>query len=502
MAGRKKKNLITLLSLFAVMVFLIGTYGYLAYFKETQANQDSADVTAETTTLATLETDKIESVYFSNPDSTMTLLKDVEKGWMYKDEPSFPVNQTFAENMKAAFSNITSTMTVATDVNDLSEYGLKEPVIQVVATLEDQTSTSIALGYEAPITGGYYATVNGEKTVYIVSSTFYDNFNKSRKEIMAVENIPTMSADTITHLVVGNQEEGTLELNYEEDNYDYTGNTRWYIVQPYETPVAADEAAVTELLNSYTGMTFESAVDYDVTDLTQYGLDQPVALISLDYYEEVEQTADELESETEGTDATTGSEPTTEKVYKSFELMIGSTDEAGNYYVKSSDSSRVHMMSADTIEALIHVNPYSVAYENVSMINIDTVDKVVLETKDATTTMSINGKVEKVKNEETGEEEENIVKTYEINGKEADEDTFIKLYQTVISPSTESEIPKDYDTKTSQSPVLSITFHRNTDTYKTITIQYLPYDDSYYIMNINGVSNFLCDKRIVDEIKN
>jgi preprotein translocase subunit YajC len=161
MAGRKKKNRYTILTLFVVMVLLIGIYFQITNNKEKQSTLESADTTTNTTTLAALETEKIESIYFSNPSSTMTLLKDVEAGWIYKEDPSFPVNQTFAENMNSAFSDITSTMTVTSGAENLSEYGLQEPVIQIVATLQDQTSTSIALGYEVPITGGYYATVNG-----------------------------------------------------------------------------------------------------------------------------------------------------------------------------------------------------------------------------------------------------------------------------------------------------------------------------------------------------
>jgi hypothetical protein len=287
MAGRKKKNTITLFTLLFAMVLLIGAYFAVVHYNESKAAAESKKESAKTVTLASLKTDLIDSIYFSNLNSTMTLIRDEKSGWRYQEDSLFPVNQTFASDMETALASITSEVTVAENADNLKEYGLDNPAIQVVATLKDGTSTSIALGAKAPIADGYYATVDGKNTVYVVSSVFYDSFNKSIKQMMTVEEIPALKAESITHLMLVNKDKGNVELKYDEDQANVNNSSaNWTILQPYATQVSADSTAVTGLLGNYTQMAFDSAVDYNVKDLRKYGLDNPSAVLTLEYYSE------------------------------------------------------------------------------------------------------------------------------------------------------------------------------------------------------------------------
>jgi hypothetical protein len=147
-------------------------------------------------------------------------------------------------------------------------------------------------------------------------------------------------------------------------------------------------------------------------------------------------------------------------------------------------------MNASSVEKLINVEPYSIVDKNISMININTVDKIELQSKDKTYTMEINRTTKKETNKDTGKEEEQVVKNYSINGKAAKEADFLKIYRTIITPVTEREIPSDYENQGSQTPILTVTFHRNTNEDKTIVVQYLPYDESFNIVNTDGKQYF------------
>ena len=112
---------------------------------------------------------------------------------------------------------------------------------------------------------------------------------------------------------------------------------------------------------------------------------------------------------------------------------------------------------------------------------------------DETYTMSLK------KSTETVDDVEAEVTKYYFGDKLADETEFKALFQLMISLSTERDLPKEY-VETSKAPYMTITYHLITDNNKTVTIKYLPYDESYYAVNTNGIEYFLTDNRKVNEI--
>lgn len=119
-------------------------------------------------------------------------------------------------------------------------------------------------------------------------------------------------------------------------------------------------------------MAYNSFVDYKCKDKSTYGLDDPYAVITVDYTEEQEDTDSSdtsADSSTETTDETQGeaadSEDTSddtnasdseesEKTVENKQLVIAVGKEAddSNRYVMVNDSDQVYTMSDDTLSAL------------------------------------------------------------------------------------------------------------------------------------------------------
>ena len=81
--------------------------------------------------------------------------------------------EDFIENI----STITSDTQIE-DVENMEQYGLDEPVINVTLQWENNMYT-IKLGDYNSTIGRYYISINDERTVYTVESTIYYSMNKN-----------------------------------------------------------------------------------------------------------------------------------------------------------------------------------------------------------------------------------------------------------------------------------------------------------------------------------
>lgn len=501
MAGNKKRSCTLILLLLAMIVLIIACV-WLTSYKEKEAKVETGEESSEEAIIS-LDVDTIQSIYFKNENTEMTLLLNDQGIWKSAEDDNLPLDQSHADNMKNAFAKVTSSRTITEGIDDLASFGLDAPSIHVVATVNDGTKTDLVIGDKLPVGSGYYAILNGGKEIHVINSSFYNNFNKTAKEMVAVETIPTITASNITYLLVENKDKPSFEVSYDENiKSDYSVFTKWMMKQPYPTEIAADADELTTLFANYTDLTFLSCADYHVTDLSKYGLNDPTAVITLKYHEEEAKDEEDRKEEKEL------KEEKEVKEEKEFVLSIGSMDDEGNYYVKQKDSNAVHTLSADTISKLLDIDVYSYTFHNFNMFLLDEIDRVDIKLNDQTYTLLVERSKAIVDTEESKESATELTDAntdtdntkYYFNGSLVEESEFKKLYQQIISPKTEREIPAEYylSSSTSRTPNMTVTYHF-TDGH-TVTTQYLPYDESYYVVDINGIEYFLTDLRAINDM--
>ncbi|MDF2542760.1 MAG: hypothetical protein K0S47_2478 [Herbinix sp.] len=505
MAKGKKKKGLQLLSLFLILVLMIVLY---VWYSNKSKEDSQTEEETDSISLAKVDSELLESFHFVNEKADMTLTKDGDGNWIVKANPERPINQTYVTNMISAIDEVTASRIVSESPENLADYGLDKPSILVEAKQKDGIGLTIKIGNEAAIGEGYYALVNEDTTVYLIASSYGTSLNYSDQDMTEVEDGPTITAENIRYVLVEKKDGNNFELQYEEGNdKDYTGANGiypWLIRQPYEEIYTADSTKVSELLPTFTTYDFTACTEYDSQDISQYGLEDPAASVYVKYFETYEQSTEDSDTEdtqasgtdTESSDTadTAESEETTEtiKVDKEYKLLIGNQDEDGNYYVKAEGSNSVFLMNASKIDPMLDVQPFDYINKFVNLVNIDSLDSVDITFDDTIYTLRLE---REAKTNDDGKEE--TVVTYFYNDGEVEEELFKDVYQEIISASYDAQLKEAYNGDA--SPYLTITYKLTGGEGKEITTSYLPYDDSFYLVD-TGARDFLADKRDVESI--
>ena len=131
-------------------------------------------------------------------------------------------------------------------------------------------------------------------------------------------------------------------------------------------------------MSHFSSLSWVDFVSYDTSDLSAYGLDDPRKVTV--FYEE-EQENEETSEETEEREETE-EEPVMEQ--KELVLLVGNTDENGNYYVKTADSSYIYTMTASTVEEIMNLAAEELVSSLVTDYSLADMDKITIERNNET----------------------------------------------------------------------------------------------------------------------
>ncbi|MFT4144511.1 MAG: DUF4340 domain-containing protein [Mobilitalea sp.] len=489
MNKRKKRNIVTMISLLFILAALLVIYLLVS---KTPAATDDAEEVTPAIDLAAVDTTQLKSLHYVREDTDLTLiLKD--EVWISEKEPERPINQDYVEAILNAIDDIKADRLIMENPESLADYGLAEPMAVLEANLQDGTTVTVKVGNEAGDSLGYYGMVNEDGTVYLLPIEIGSALQYNDTEMTAVEEATTIEAANITSLTVNKGDGEKFELKYaEDDKLDNAGtNNPWQLLSPYGEGYTAVTTEVTDFLANYTTFTYLKCVDYKGEDLEQYGLEEPAATINLEYFTTRTETL-----ETPETDPDTGEE-ITEKTYKDeqvYTAYIGDKNEDGDYYIRVEGSNLIYTIGASEIDTMLSPDAFSIVNSYIDIPSIDSVDQVVIESKDQTYTLKMERSTE-----ENAEGEEETTTGYYYNTDTVEEDAFKTLYQSIISLTYDAEVKDAVDTEGVQ-PYLALSFQVSGEQETTLETTFLPYDDSFYLVEKDGKAYFLVDKRKVEDM--
>ncbi len=488
MSKRKKKNAVTLILLLLALAGLIGFYLWYTN-REPVSEEDTEEATIA---LSTIKTEDIDSLHYIYDETDLAFIKEGEV-WVSEEDRSRPINQDRIKSMLGLIDDISATRIIAEKAEKLEDFGLADPTSYLQAVLSDGTKVTLQIGNKTATGEGYYALVNEDGKVYLLSNSYGSGLRFTNTDMTEVAKGPTIEAANIRRIVVDNRDREDFELLYQENNdLDKSGSAMfsWILVKPYSHGYTADSAAVTTLQEKYTAIDFIKCVDYNPIDLSKYGLDNPMTVIQLEYLETRTEKLDKPEK-----DPDTGEE-ISEKTYydpKEYKFTVGGLDENNNYYVMIEGDSAVYTMDKDAVDDMVEVDTFGLLNKFVAIPNIEMVDKIDIDIDGTAYTMNLERTTSK---NEKGEEE--VKTTYVYNGKEVEEDVFKDVYQKIIAARYDAPIKEEINAE-GISPHLIIIFHLNDEKKTVLTTSYLPYDESFYIIN-NGETRFFADKRRIDDM--
>lgn len=498
MTAKKKKKGKGLLFAVLILIVLLVLY-FVIDLQQKKADQEAeTEETEESSLPVSVTEDEISKVTVKNGDVTMTYVKN-DDTWTYEEDPDFPLDES-AVNTKMNRLTTLTVDRVLESPEDLSEYGLDKPQQEVTVLKTDGTTFTLYIGNQNSSNNDFYVKVDDGADVYTMPSSSVNAFNMQPYDVAKADSFPTLESTNIRDIKV-EKEDGTVEFSSDETGtswtvkdqdgneetagataasdltsavssltykkfIDYKGDdlAQYGLDKPTETVTIVTEeteAETEEETETETEEVTEAASETEMVaesesaSETETGSEEATTeAVSETATEEAtteavseEETTTEAVTETEtATEAATETESETEtetEEPKTIEvtttLLIGNTNDDGDYYVKLADNNGVYTMSESTLDKLLNVDvlDYVSMYLNdVPMTNMKSLEVTY---QGETKTLTVESEEVPVETE-ASTEEETEADTIKISAGALDE----------AETETESESETETETETEQ----------------------------------------------------
>ena len=494
-----KKKTIKLVSAVVALGVVSGAYVGVNSYVSSQEKKESEeeDTSVE---LTSLSTDDITSVAFTAGQDNVEFDKK-DDAWSEKSDADFPVDQDTVNTAVGGIASLSAAQEIS-DVEDLSEYDLDSPQNEIKLTTDDG-DTVLQIGMENESTSQYYVKKSDDdKNVYLVDSSAVEPFMGTLYDFAESGTFPSVTSSTITEVKV-DKEDG-YELTQDSDNL-------FWNVSDGKTSEKADTDKTGTVTSAIGSLAYDSFVDYNCTDDSKYGFDDPYAVITAKYTEEEavegddseeaedadsETTADEDSDTTSGdadsentdtTDADETSEDTdtedsdadsedteTKTVEKEITIYVG--DETGDdRYVKVDDSKEVYTITKDSLTDILDSTMSDFYSMTVSYVSANNLDSLEVQSADGDHTINVVTETVKAEDEDTTDDTDS---------------------DTTDESSTETSDESSTDTDSSDESSSDDEEETTTTTYK---LDGEDLDESTFTTFYNKLINMTAQERLTEE---
>lgn len=460
-----KKKTVKLVSAVVVLGVLCAAYEGVNFYvtsqeeKETEENDTSVD-------LVSLEADDITAVSFTADQNEVEFDKK-DDSWTEKSDANFPVNQDTVDSAVKGVASLTADQEIS-DVEDMSQYDLDNPQNTITLTTADG-DTSLQIGMESSNNQYYVKKEDDDKNVYLVSSSSIEPFMGTLYDFAESGTFPSVTSATITDVKV--DKENSYELTQDADNL-------FWNVSDGKTTEKADTTKAGTVTSAIGSLAYDKFVDYNCTDDSKYGFDDPYAVITVKYTEEEQET---------------------QTVEKTLTIYVG--DETGDdRYVKVDDSKEVYTITKDSLTDILDSTMSDFYNLTVSYVSSNDLDSLEVQSADGDHTINIVTETVKAEDEDTtdesstetsdesstdtdssdesssDDEEETTTTTYKLDGEDLDESTFTTFYNKLINMTAQERLTEEYTPE--GNPTYTFIF-KDTDGKET-TVKYYEYDTNFY----------------------
>lgn len=463
-----KKKTVKLVSAVVVLGVLCAAYEGVNFYvtsqeeKETEENDTSVD-------LVSLEADDITAVSFTADQNEVEFDKK-DDSWTEKSDANFPVNQDTVDSAVKGVASLTADQEIS-DVEDMSQYDLDNPQNIITLTTADG-DTSLQIGMESSNNQYYVKKEDDDKNVYLVSSSSIEPFMGTLYDFAESGTFPSVTSATITDVKV--DKENSYELTQDADNL-------FWNVSDGKTTEKADTTKAGTVTSAIGSLAYDKFVDYNCTDDSKYGFDDPYAVITVKYTEEEQET---------------------QTVEKTLTIYVG--DETGDdRYVKVDDSKEVYTITKDSLTDILDSTMSDFYNLSVSYVSVNDLDSLEVQSADGDHTINVVTETVKAEDEDTtddtdsdttdesstetsdesstdtdssDDEEETTTTTYKLDGKDLDESTFTTFYNKLINMTAQERLTEEYTPE--GDPAYTFIF-KDTDGKET-TVKYYEYDTNFY----------------------
>lgn len=448
-----KKKTVKLVSAVVVLGVVSGAYvGVNSYVSSQEKKESEAEDTS--VELTSLDTDNITSVAFTAGQDKVEFDKK-DDTWSEKGDADFPVDQDTLNTAVGGVASLSAAQEIS-DVEDLSEYDLDSPQNEITLTTDDG-DTVLQIGMENESTSQYYVRKSDDdKKVYLVDSSAVEPFMGTLYDFAESGTFPSVTSSTITEVKV-DKEDG-YELTQDPDNL-------FWNISDGKTSEKADTDKAGTVTSAIGSLAYDSFVDYNCTDDSKYGFDDPYAVITAKYTEDADSSDTEDDSEEEETKTVT--------VDKEITIYVG--DETGSdRYVKVDDSKEVYTITEDSLTDILDSTVSDFYSLSVNYLSVNSLDSLEVKTPNGDHTVTVTRETTKDSDDEEAEETTTV--SYKLDGADLDETIFTTFYNKLINMTAQQRLTEDYTPE--GDPAYTFVF-KDTDGNET-TAEYYEYDTNFY----------------------
>lgn len=507
-----KKKTVKLVSAVVVLGVLCAAYEGVNFYVTSQEEKEEKDTSVD---LVSLEADDITAVSFTADQNEVEFDKK-DDTWTEKADADFPVNQDTVDSAVKGIASLTADQEIS-DVEDLSEYDLDNPQNTITLTTADG-DTTLEVGMESSNNQYYVKKSDDDKDVYLVSSTSIEPFMGTLYDFAESGTFPSVTSATITDVKV--DKENGYELTQDKDNLF------WNISDGKDTE-KADTTKADEVTAAVGSLAYDKFVDYNCTDDSKYGFDDPYAVITVKYTEEESTESDEDSSDTDKTDSKAATDTAkdtetsdgdssedakeTQTVDKTLTIYVG--DESGDdRYVKVNDSKEVYTITKDSLTKILDSTMSDFYNLTVSYVSVNDLDSLEVQSTDGDHTVTVVRETAKAEDEDTedskeasddsstdtdssDDSKETTTTSYKLDGEDLDESTFTTFYNKLINMMAQKRLTEEYTPE--GDPEYTFIF-KDTDGKET-TVKYYEYDTNFYAAVVED-KVYLVNKMNVKEL--
>lgn len=371
----KKRNISPLLIAVGVLAVLGAVYAGILQGKARQEKKQEEEKEY------IIKVENVTGLSLQHKGETLEFVKE-DGNWVYKEDAEFPLKPSGISSLESAVSAL-EPVRVLDGAEDMASYGLTEPQSWVALAGEDGTVKKLLLGDAAD--DNYYACVEGEGTVYTISSTVLNDLPDDLYDWIQLETFPNVSSTDIVSVQVEKadgtgylleKEEKEVLMQKEDETeadadkteessgaeIDADGTeqssemepetelvTEWYVTDNGGTRRKIEASGTADTVTDKLAYLYvTSCANYKASEeeLGTYGLLNPT-VITYQYPAKDTESTGTKDAEVKDTEEK-------EEALEKMVLEVGSLDESGTYYyVRMQDSQAVNRISAENLNVIL-----------------------------------------------------------------------------------------------------------------------------------------------------
>ena len=250
----------------AVLAGLVGTLYWSNHHKPSESVQASADTPPKILTLNESEVSRIDLKKKIGPE--LVLARD-NGSWQISSPDKLAADQSAVSGVVSTLSSLSSERVVDDKPDDLSQFGLTNPSLEVDVMSKNNTTHKLLIGDDTPTGNGAYARLDGDPRVFTIASYTRTSIDKNVNDLRD-KRLLTVEPDKVSRAdLTANQQD--MEFGRNKD--------QWQILRP--KPLRADSYQVDELVRKLTDAKMDLTSDDQKKTAAAFASGKPVATARL-----------------------------------------------------------------------------------------------------------------------------------------------------------------------------------------------------------------------------